>query len=234
MRTTLAASLVATLLVFATAAIAADITPVKPDDPIAGVPSSWRIDPSGTPLTDAELKKLAGGDVLSALIEVPDNPVKKGVAMGVVNAAPAKVLATCSDFEHFPDFMPYVAKIVVDKRDGHTAEVSYWLEFPLGIGNRNYQLDLVNDHKDVDGKKVYTSEWKYTGKGNIKDTSGSWDIAPYGDGTKSLVRYTVFTDPGGSIPNWAKNMAAGTAMTKVVKRVQERVGSKSAAAAVDY
>ena len=203
-------------------------------DKLAHVPSSWRVGPEGTPLDASALKTLDGGDILSALIEIPGNPVKKGVAIGIVDGSPAKVLATCSDFEHFPEFMPYIAKITVDERKDRTATVSYWLEFPLGIGNRNYQLALSMAAKEIDGEKVYASEWTYTGKGNIKDTTGSWEIAPYGDGTRSFVRYTVVTDPGGSLPNWAKNKAASVALPKVVKRVQDRVKSKDAAKPVEF
>lgn len=213
---------------------ALSIPPANPADPLLHVPASWRVGPEGTPLDASSLKTLGTGDVLSALLEIKDNPVKKGVAIGIVDGAPAKVLATCSDFEHFPDFMPYIAKINVDERGDHTATVSYWLEFPLGIGNRNYQLKLNDGTKTLDGEKVYFSEWTYTGKGNIKDTSGSWEIAPWGDGTKSFVRYTVVTDPGGSLPTWAKNKAASVALPKVVKRVQDRVKSKDAAKPVDF
>lgn len=231
----LALALSVLALAAAAPALAGDAAaPGAASDPLDAVPSAWRVDPDGTPLDAASIKKLEKGKILSDLIEIPGNPVKKGIAIGIADAPPAKVLATCSDFEHFPDFMPYVSKIVVDKRDGNKALVSYWLSFPLGIGNRNYQLDLTADAKEIDGKKVYVSEWTYTGKGNLKDTSGSWEIAPWGDGTKSFVRYTVFTDPGGSIPNWAKNMAASSALPKVVERVQERVTSKDAAKPVDY
>lgn len=197
-------------------------------DPYSKVPASLAVGPEGKALDDSQKKKLAKGDILVELIDTPDNPVKKGVAVAVVDAPPAKVFATCGDYEHFPDFMPYVVKTAVDEREGNKTTVSYWLEFPLNIGNRNYQLALVDGKRAVDGIEIYASDWTYTGKGNIKDTTGSWEIAPYGDGSKSLVRYTVFTDPGGSFPNWVKNAAASTAIPKVLKAVRTRVASKNA------
>ncbi len=201
-------------------------------DPLAKVPASLRTGPEGKALTGDQTKKLAKGEILVALMETPGNPVKKGVAVAVVDAEPAKVFATCGDYEGFPEFMPYVVKTTVDSREGKTATVSYFLEFPLNIGNRNYQLNLVDGTRPVDGLDIYASDWTYTGKGNITDTSGSWEIAPWGDGTKSLVRYTVFTDPGGSFPNWVKNAAASTAIPKVIKSVRARVASPKAKAPV--
>lgn len=198
---------------------------VYPED---AVPLSLKKGPEGENLTAHEVNRLKKGDVLHALIDVADNPVKKGVAMAVIEAPPAKVFATIGDYENFKDFMPYVAKTTVDSREGNVTKVSYWLEFPLGLSGRNYQLELTDGKKTVDGVEIYASDWKYTGKGNIIDTTGSWELAPWGDGTKTLARYTVFTDPGGSFPTWIKNKAAGTALPKVLNAVRKRVKSPKA------
>lgn len=210
----------------ATAAVAADVA-TYPED---AMPLSWKKGPSGSKLTAAEVKQLKAGEIIWTLVDNADNPVKKGVAMGVIDAPPAKVYATIGDYENFKEFMPYVAKTAVDLRSAEKNTVSYWLEFPLGVGNRNYQLDLVDKVQTVDNVKVFTSEWTYTGKGNIVGTTGSWEIAPWGDGTKSIARYTVFTDPGGSFPTWMKNKAAGVALPKVVQAVRDRVKSPKAKA----
>lgn len=202
----------------------------SPED---AVPLSLKKGPTGENLTAKELKKLKEGDVLYALIDNEDNPVKKGVAVAVVEAPPAKVFATIGDYENFKDFMPYVAKTKVDSREPPVTTVSYWLEFPLGLSGRNYQLKLTDGTKQVDGVKVWVSDWVYTGKGNIIDTTGSWEISPWGK-DHSLARYTVFTDPGGSFPTWIKNKAAGVALPKVLNAVRDRVKSpKAAPAAAD-
>ena len=197
---------------------------VYPED---AVPLSLKKGPKGDALTAAELKQLKNGDVVWALIDNADNPVKKGVAVGVIDAKPENVFATLGDYENLKDFMPYVQKTTVDERDGNVTTVSFVLAFPLGISGRNYQLKLTDAPKTIDGTKVFVSEWVYTGKGNIIDTTGSWEIAPWGK-DKSFVRYTVFTDPGGSFPNWIKNKATGTAMTNVLNAVRERVKSPNA------
>jgi hypothetical protein len=201
-------------------------------DPLAGVPPSLRVGPTGKALQKDEIARLGKGEILTALIDDPANPVKKGVAVGVVDGPPEKVFATVGDYEHFTDFMPYIEKAVVDKRDGRTSTVSYWLAFPLNIGNRHYQLEVTDGQRAVDGVHVYASDWKYTGTGNITDTTGSWEISPWGDGKRSFVRYVCFTDPGGSLPTWVKNMAASSALPKVMKAVRSRVASPQARAYV--
>lgn len=196
--------------------------------PEDAVPLSLKKGPTGEDLTAHEVNRLKKGNVLHALIDVDENPVKKGVAIAVIDAPPAKVFATIGDYENFKDFMPYVAKTKVDAREGNVTTVSYWLEFPLGLSGRNYQLELTDGKKTVDGMEIYASDWKYTGKGNIIDTTGSWELSPWGDGTKTLARYTVFTDPGGSFPTWIKNKAAATALPKVLEAVRDRVKSPKA------
>lgn len=197
---------------------------VYPED---AVPLSLKKGPKGDALTSDELKQLKRGDVVWALIDNADNPVKKGVAIAVIDAKPENVFATLGDYENLKDFMPYVTKTTVDERDGNVTTVSFVLSFPLGISGRNYQLKLTDAPKTIDGVKVYVSEWVYTGKGNIIDTTGAWEISPWGK-DKTLARYTVFTDPGGSFPNWVKNKATGTAMGNVLNAVRERVKSPDA------
>ena len=193
------------------------------------VPLSLKKGPTGESLTATDLKALKKMDVLWALIEIPDNPVKKGVAIAVIDAPPAKVFATLGDYENIKDFMPYVAKTVVDERAPPVTTVSFWLEFPLGLSGRNYQLKLTDVSREIDGVQCHVSEWVYTGKGNIIDTTGGWEICPWGK-EQSLARYTVFTDPGGSFPTWIKNKAAGTALPKVLEAVRTRVKSPQARA----
>ena len=223
-------TLLAPLAAVSFALFAASATAGEPDlaaSPEDAVPVSLKKGPKGDSLTAAELQQLKKGEVVWALIDNADNPVKKGVAIAVIDAKPENVFATLGDYENLKDFMPYVQKTTVDERSGDVTTVSFVLAFPLGISGRNYQLKLTDKPKEIDGVKVYVSEWVYTGKGNIVDTTGSWEIAPWGK-EKTLARYTVFTDPGGSFPNWVKNKATGTAMTNVLNAVRERVKSPDA------
>lgn len=210
--------------------LASPVAAAQAADPLARVPPSLRVGPTGKPLQADEIARLGKGEILTALLDDPQNPVKKGVAVAVVDAPPPKVFATVGDYEHFADFMPYIDKVVIDGRDGALSTVSYWLKFPLNIGNRQYQLRVKDGTREVDGVSIHASDWTYTGVGNIKDTTGSWEIAPFVDGTRSFVRYVCFTDPGGSLPTWMKNMAASSALPKVMKAVRTRVASPQAKA----
>jgi hypothetical protein len=198
--------------------------------PLESVPVSLRTNAAGTPLTTTEIAQLESGEVLSTLIEVAGSPVKEGVGILVIDALPAKTFATVTDYEHGPEYLPYVATASVERPEGKIS-LSQSLEFPFGVGNRHYTVNVVELTKLIDGVRVLEQNWTYAGVGNIKDTSGSWQICPWGP-TRTFLRYTVNTDPGGSLPNWVKNSASKIALPKLLKAIRARIVSPKARAAV--
>ena len=88
-------------------------------------------------------------------------------------------------------------------------------------------LNLHDHRHEVAAKKVYTSSWTYEpNSGNINDSYGSWEVHSY-DARRSIVRYTVYTDPGGTVPSWANNMATEVAVPKVINGLRKRAQEKS-------
>lgn len=179
--------------------------------------------PDGKPLNAKGRTELEKGDIFVNLTAIAGSAVKKSVAVALVDAPPESVFAALSDYPNFPAFMPYCKTVTVRKKEGNRSTVYFKLDFPWPIGDRHYELDLVDKQHEIAGKPVYTSTWTYVpGSGNINDSYGSWEVRAY-DATRSFVRYTVFTDPGGTIPNWANNMATEVAVPKVIHGLRKRV-----------
>lgn len=193
--------------------------------PVDSAPKAMRTGPTGAALTAEETDRLGRLEILSALVD-NGSPIKDAVAVGVIEAPPEKVFATVCDYEHGPEFLPYVARSAVLRTDGRLF-LTQWLEFPLGIGNRHYTVEITESAPMRDGVPVLTQSWAYTGTGNIKDTTGSWEVCAWGSGN-SLLRYTVHSDPGGSLPTWAKNSASRVALPKLIKAIRTRVASPQA------
>jgi ribosome-associated toxin RatA of RatAB toxin-antitoxin module len=196
---------------------------------ILSLPTSLQTDPADKPLDAAAVKKLDDGEVLTTLVDTPGNPVEKGVALAVVDAPVDQVFAVITDYEHHADFMPFVAKSEVSKRDGNDLTLHQYLEFPLGIGDRNYEIEVTLGQTVVDGVTILQAPWKYTGVGNLKDTTGAWECTPLADG-RTLVRYVCNTDPGGSFPDWIKNASTKMALPRLMKALRKRVAAQAAAA----
>jgi hypothetical protein len=51
---------------------------------------------------------------------------------------------------------------------------------------------------------------------------GSWSVEPDAGGKGSVVRYELFTEPGGSIPSWIANRAQRESVPDLVAAVLKR------------
>ena len=65
------------------------------------LPAALRTGPTGVPLDEAQTLRLSKGEVLSALTPGREDDVPLGVAVGLIDAAPAGVLRTLRDYAHF-------------------------------------------------------------------------------------------------------------------------------------
>ncbi len=179
--------------------------------------------PDGSPLTEEQRVSLDNGEILVHLAEVSGTAVKKATAIAVIDATPEQVIRVLTDYESFPEFMPYCQEVRIQEKDKERTRVRYELDFPWPIGDRHYVLELKSDSESRGDRTVFVNTWTYVpDSGNINDTYGSWEVFPEGS-ERSLVRYTVFTDPGGRVPGWAANVATNVAVPGVIEGVKTRV-----------
>lgn len=179
--------------------------------------------PDGSPLTDEQRGSLDNGEILVHLTEVSGSAVKKATAIAIIDAVPEQVIRVLTDYESFPEFMPYCQEVRIEEKDKERTRVRYELDFPWPIGDRHYLLELKSGSESRGDVTVFVNTWTYVpDSGNINDTYGSWEVIPEGP-DRSLVRYTVFTDPGGRVPGWAANVATNVAVPGVIEGVRTRV-----------
>lgn len=179
--------------------------------------------PDGTPLTAEQRALLDNGEILVHLTDVAGTAVKKATAVAVIDAAPEQVFRVLTDYESFPEFMPYCRAVRIEEVKGKVSKVRYELDFPWPIGDRYYVLQLTDRSETRGDSPVLVSSWTYVpDSGNINDTYGSWEVYPERS-ERSLVRYTVFTDPGGRVPGWAANVATNVAVPGVIEGVRTHV-----------
>jgi hypothetical protein len=67
-------------------------------------------------------------------------------------------------------------------------------------------------------------------RGTYHRNDGSWTIVPFGDGTKSIVVYTVDTDPKMAVPTGLIRLGQNTSLPEVITRIRQRVTTLRAAA----
>ncbi|MCU0695967.1 MAG: hypothetical protein MUC96_05510 [Myxococcaceae bacterium] len=175
---------------------------------------------------EAEAAKLLAGEIL-VRDAVPTGG--KGVAsysFGVVDAPSDEIWAIISNCKLFFQFMPRVKKswVKTEPGVGEICHVELTMPFPLP--------DLWSDSSHEvreEPKGHYLRAWKMV-RGTYHRNDGSWTIVPFGDGTKSLVVYTVDTDPKMAVPNGLIRLGQNTSLPEVIIRIRQRVTALRAAA----
>lgn len=154
------------------------------------------------------------------LIESRGSGVKTAEAVFLIKATPETAFKTVTDFDQYPEFMPNIkAAIAIEKNDDRekykfTLKVAFW--------DINYTLLLKSNVKD----EIYSLNWEYV-DGDIKDTSGSWEIRQYDKNNEySLILYKVRTDPGRFIPDWVADRLSTRSIPDMIRAVQKRSNVK--------
>lgn len=152
------------------------------------------------------------------------------VATGEVETRPEIVFDVLSDFEHYPDFMPYVEESRVLSRKGNSEVVTYARIAPPFVSDRDYLLRVRMTRGTASNSSVFEIEWEAVpevqpeveGVVRIKLNEGSWHGAPLAGGARTRLTYTLLTNPGGLIPDFVANMSNTIAIPELFKAVGKR------------
>jgi uncharacterized membrane protein len=149
-------------------------------------------------------------------------PFHEAMAAREVATTPERCVRVVDDLASFPQWMPYLA----EARVLSPGVVYHRVRAPL-VAERDYIIRFVDDSKDG----VLRRSWKAepttlplrAGVVRVTQTEGAWVFEPRGD--KTLIRYVMFSDPGGSVPAWLANFAATAMLPDVVNAVAARCQS---------
>jgi len=186
------------------------------------LPESLRVGPNGRPLTLEQIRDLISGKVIADSHSPDDQDIREGVAMVLVDATPAAVIEVLRDFPHFQDFMPRIVAANVDQHDGDAWLVSFQVRTPLGLGDRRYQMRIVEQTRKVDGRKVWEAVGSYTGQGNIRTCTASWTLVSILAGARTFVIYKSRFDPGLPIAKSITSREIDKGMQNAIEAVRDR------------
>jgi ribosome-associated toxin RatA of RatAB toxin-antitoxin module len=160
---------------------------------------------------------------------------RRVIAVSEVEAPPEAVFNVLVDFEHYPEFMPYVKESEVLSRTGDNEVVTYARIAPPFISERDYPLKVrltrgsaVDDGTRKDG--TFKVEWtalpeakpEVEGVVRVKLNEGSWLAEPLDDSRHTRLTYTLLTDPGGFIPDFVFNLSNTVAIPELFDAVRKR------------
>jgi hypothetical protein len=152
------------------------------------------------------------------------------VATAEVEARPEIVFDVQSDFEHYPDFMPYVKESRVLSREGNSEVITYARVAPPFVSERDYLLRVRMMRGTASNGGIFKIEWEAVhemqpeveGVVRIKLNEGSWLATRLDGGTRTRLTYTLLTNPGGMIPDFVANMSNTIAIPELFKAVGKR------------
>jgi hypothetical protein len=195
------------------------------------IPLGWSLDVQrpGTGWTEA---------YRSAELVIFTKDVEKGrriVAIAEVDARPEVVFNVVNDFDHYPEFMPYVIESRVLRRNGDSEVVAYNRIAPPFVAERDYPLKFRMTRGSLANGGVFRIEWtaspeaepEVEGVVRIRLNDGSWVAEPISGSSRTRLTYTLLTNPGGMIPDFVANMSNTVAIPKLFKAVMKRSVEKA-------
>ncbi len=158
------------------------------------------------------------------------SPLKEIQASAEVDAPARAVFRLLQDFARYKEIMPYTeeSRVVSVEEDGKVVHFYSRINAPV-VSKRDYTMRIVNTSDPADPKGRLSTRWTPSDRGpapmdgvvRVSVNEGTWIVEPIGDGTRSRATYTLFTDPGGSIPTWIKNSANSSAIPDMFEAIRK-------------
>ncbi len=158
-------------------------------------------------------------------------------AVGLIDGPPIEVWKTVRDYANYAKTMAYTEEAKVLSSEGGDKVIVFYsvVNAPL-VDRRDYCIRLVDETDWKSPNPTLLVTWKAAekcvpekdGLVRVKYNDGYWKLEPRENGTKTMATYYLFTDPGGSIPNWIANKANGTAVPNVFAKIRKTVSEKQA------
>ncbi|MES2318905.1 MAG: SRPBCC family protein [Pseudomonadota bacterium] len=144
-----------------------------------------------------DMRQLSETKVELAEVSKPGSPGKSFVAATIINAPMQDLCALIQNYEAYPGFMPNTQSTTVSQKGAGFSVIDVTLKLPMGK-IKKYRLRM----EPKSTPDACTVAWKLLPWPGLKqeetitDTVGSWHFAPGATPGKTIVKYTVFTDPG--------------------------------------
>lgn len=150
--------------------------------------------------------------------------------------SPAIIFDTLWNHREYPRFIPHLKRLDVLSDTANERVVYEQVDVPLAR-DRDYTV-RVRKRVDAAAQRYEIFFEAANDSGPPSDGShlrvqiiqGSWTIEPDAGGKGSVLRYDLFTEPGGSIPSWIANRAQRESSADLVAAVLKRAKENEIAA----
>ena len=144
-----------------------------------------------------DMRHLSESTVVLADVSKTGDTGKSFVAATIINAPLPELCALLQDYEAYPRFMPSTQSTKVSQTGPSFSVIDVTLKLPMGK-IKKYRLRM----EPKTSAQSCVLAWKLQPWPGLKqeetitDTVGSWQLTPAATPGKTVVKYTVYTDPG--------------------------------------
>lgn len=176
-----------------------------------------------------DMSRLSDKDVALADVGKPGSAGKSFVAATIINAPLQQVCALIQNYEAYPGFMPNTQSTRVSQTGPSFSVIDVTLKLPMGK-IKKYRLRM----EPKASAESCVVAWKLVPWPGLKqeetitDTTGSWQLSPAPGQGKTIVRYSVFTDPG-PIPfgaGWIVDSLSKDSIPQTLEALRKRAVGK--------
>lgn len=197
---------------FATIALAAPV-----------LAASSLILPASAPATSAaERERLAKGEVVVRLAPADARGLREGLAIRVLDTLPERLARALTDFRHYPEWAPFVARATSRALADGAFEQEQRLDLPAPVTDRHFRLRFHVEAERAAPAAPWQMHWSLVPRsGNLRDHRGAWGLAGLGDG-RTLAWCRVYVDPGGLVPAWLVNRTVARSLPWILDGLRQQ------------
>ena len=162
--------------------------------------------------------KIISSDVREASASASERTTAQ--ATGIIRYPPAEVWAVLTDFESRPTYHASTKAARIERVDGNRVWVAQHLKF-LWVNVRFRVIDTLEPER---GSVSWIMD--ENAEHDIRDTHGSWQLAPVAEGRHTLVNYRAWLDTGKPVPGFVEKFMLNRSLPQMISGLRAEVGRR--------
>lgn len=184
--------------------------------------ASAQMEPAIPSLSQDQVDRLNAGEII---IDVVDQLVPIGDAMGVIDYPPEPTIRVLEDFNTHSEFMTDLILSEIVGQEGDDMLCHGITDTPWPMDDREWVNRARGGPAQIDGIDAIVATFDYVeGSGNIEGARGYWLALPWGeDGSKTLLRFRVQIDLGTWLPDFLKTWGTEHFLPIKISDIRNRI-----------
>ncbi len=174
---------------------------------------------SSLSLTEADFERLNKGETIVRTLAAAKGCREHVGAAIMVPARPETVWRVLLDYEHAPEFIPgMVSSRVLQTQPGYDV-IEQTVDLLVLLPRITYVVrsDYIENRR-MSFKQI---------KGDLSEIRGVWNLLPQSNQEHTLLKYSLYCDPGIFVPQWIVNSLLEDDLPALMKAIRDRAVNRN-------